>query len=189
MRNLGILAGVALSCCTWVAASHAAETVLADGAAHSCYEAAQFNANARDGVAACTAALDANSLTLADRAATLINRGILKSRLPNYRSALVDYDQGLALRPDLAEAYVDRGAVLIMLKRYDDAIADLSKGIALGSRELQVAYYDRGLVRERTGDLTGACADYRQAVALQPDFTQASGQLGICPKVEKAKPS
>ena len=74
-----------------------------------------------------------------------------------------------------------------MLKRYDDAVADLDKGIALNSRELQVAYFDRGLVRERLHDLKGACADYRQALVLRPDFTLASGQLGICPKQDEIK--
>lgn len=187
MGQFRILVAAALLSGGFAIPSYAAETVFADGAARACYEAAQFGGDVRSGVAACSAALESNTLSVGDHAATLINRGILKSRIPDYRGALADYNMGLLLRPDLAEAYVDRGAVLIMVDRYDDAIADLNKGIALGSRELHVAYFDRGLVRERMHDLKGACADYRQALLIAPGFTLASGQLGICPKQDETK--
>ena len=180
--------GAILFCCAAVTDSQGAETVLGDGAPHGCYEAAQFNGSPRDGIAACSAAIDSNALTLADRAATFVNRGILKIRIADFSGALEDYDAGLILNPDLAEAYVDRGAALIMIKRYGDAIADLSKGISLGTQDMHVAYYDRGIVRERKGDLVGACADYRQALALKPDFALASVQLDICPRPPDTKP-
>jgi len=182
MRHFRTVMASALMTCTALAGAYAAETVFSDGAARACYEVAQFGGDIRAGVATCTAALDSNTLSLGDRASTFINRGIVKSRIPDYRGALADYDTGLTMRPDLAEAYVDRGAVLIMVKRYNDAIADLTKGIELNSRELHVAYFDRGLVRERMHDLKGACADYRQALVLEPGFALATSQLGICPK-------
>jgi tetratricopeptide (TPR) repeat protein len=192
LRHYGtraVLIGATLCWCVTATGSYGAETVIGGGSARSCYEAAQFNGPPQQGVATCSDALEAGTLGLADRAATLVNRGILKVRIFDYLGALKDYNTGLTIRADLAEAYVDRGAVLIMIKRYDDAIADLSKGIALGTDEPYIAYYDLGLVRERKGDVSGACADYRQAVALQPDFTLASNQLNICSTREKAKPS
>jgi len=100
-----------------------------------------------------------------------------------------DYNAGLAIRPDLADAYVDRGAVLIKMGRYSDAVADLSKGITLKSESAHVAYFDRGQARERMGDLDGACSDYRQALALQPDYDAARWRTDICNLQPKRKPS
>jgi tetratricopeptide (TPR) repeat protein len=102
-------------------------------------------------------------------------------RLNDFGGALNDFDAGVALRPDLAEAYVDRGAVLLQVKRYSDALADLTKSIALKTENANVAYFNRGLARERTGDLAGACADYRQALSLQPDFLPAKNTMIGCP--------
>jgi len=119
-------------------------------------------------------------LTSDDRAATFINRGILRERLADFVDALEDYNAGLALRPDLADAYIDRGAVFIKMSRYADAIADLNRGITMGTQSPHIAYYDRGVARERTGDPKGACADYRQAATLQPNFTLAKDLFAIC---------
>src|ERR1700685_1806746 len=60
--------------------ARAAITVLGNTLAHNCYEAAEFGGNPTDGIATCTSALNGPALSASDRAATLINRGILKSR-------------------------------------------------------------------------------------------------------------
>ncbi len=183
MRHCGTLTALlaaALVCGVIATPSHGAATVIGDGAPRLCFEAAQFKRLTREGIASCTHALNSDLLDHVDRAATFVNRGILKMRLSDFEGALDDYDAGLDLSPNLAEAFLNRGAVLIMMKRYDDAIADFSKAIALGTQEPQIAYYDRGLVYERIGDLTGACADYRQALTLQPNFVLASDRLDIC---------
>jgi tetratricopeptide (TPR) repeat protein len=178
---------VSVLACGAATNAQCAETVLAGGASSGCFEAAKLNASARDGVASCTAAIESGTLSVADHAATLIDRGILKMRLHDLQGALGDFDAGLALRPDLAEAYVDRGALLLQVKRYDDALADLNKSIALKTEDANVAYFNRGLARERTGDFADACADYRQALALQPDFLPAKNQLVGCPSSSPAK--
>lgn len=191
MKRYGMLSallGAAAFLCAGMTVSHAAITVLGEGASHDCFEAAEFSGPPKQGIDTCTAALDAGSLDVTDRAATLVNRGILKARLGEYLDALDDYNAGIKLDANLAEAYVDRGAALIMTKRYNEAVADLSKGIALGTHDPQIAYYDLGLVRERTGDIAGACDDYRQAVAIRPDFVLASSQLDICHPAPHGKP-
>jgi tetratricopeptide (TPR) repeat protein len=157
--------------------AHAAVTVLGNGVAQSCYETAEFGGNPRDGIEACDVALDQTALSISDRAATYVNRGILKSRNEDTNGALDDYDRGLKLNANLGEGYVDRGAALIVLQRYDDALKDIDKGIGLGSKKLEIAYYDRAIVDEALGDIRGAYEDYKKAVELQPDFTLASEQL------------
>lgn len=157
--------------------SQAAVTVVGNGLAHSCFRSAEFGGDARAGVETCTAALAQGELNVADRAATFVNRGILEARLDQKTSALSDYNEGIRLRVNLAEAYVDRGATLIALDRDDDALADLSKGIELGANRPQVAYYDRAIVREKMGNIRGAYDDYKMAVSLAPDFALATEQL------------
>ena len=171
---LGAFAATAL-------ASHgamAAVTVLGSTTASSCYRAAEFGGNAKDGIALCTEALEQETLTVKDRAATFVNRGILLSRNDEPDAALADYDKGLSLDATLGEGYVDRGAVLIVLKRYDDALNSINRGIALGASRLQIAYYDRALVEEAMGNVRAAYEDYKMATQIEPGFALASAQLG-----------
>jgi len=169
---LGAAASLALA-----TAANAAITVLGNGLAKSCYEAAEFGGEAHSGIITCTSALDDGTLSMRDRAATLINRGILRSRTDDAEGAIADYDKGLKTDSSLAEGYVDRGAALLALHRYKEALVDLNKGIDMGAREPQIAYYDRAIVNEALGDVRGAYEDYKKAVEIQPDFTLAIDQL------------
>jgi tetratricopeptide (TPR) repeat protein len=157
--------------------AQAAVTVLGNGLGQVCFETAELGGDPSDGVAACTQALDQTAMSIRDHAATFVNRGILYSRLGKPDLALSDYNDGLALNPDMGEGYVDRGATYIVLRRYEDALQDIDKGIAMNSNRLQVAYYDRGLVQEAMGNIRGAYEDFKKAVEIQPNFTLASEQL------------
>lgn len=155
----------------------AAVSVLGAGLAQSCYKAAEFNGDPDSGITTCTLALEQQALTPTDRAATYINRGILRARKADPKGALVDYDAGLRLNPDLAEGYVDRGATYIALRRYKDALADIDKGLSLGAKKPHIAYYDRAIADEALGDIRAAYHDYKKAVELAPDFELAKQQL------------
>jgi tetratricopeptide (TPR) repeat protein len=157
--------------------ANAAVTVLGNGVAHSCYQFAEYGGNSTDGIATCSFALEQTTLSVRDRAATFVNRGILRARKDDAEGALVDYDRGLAMDASLAEGYVDRGAVMIVLRRYDDAVADIDKGISLGANRLQIAYYDRAIADEALGNIRAAYEDYKKATEIQPDFRLALDQL------------
>jgi len=169
-------------------ASHAqaAVTVLGNGVAHNCYQFAELGGNTSEGISDCNFALEQTTLSVKDRAATFVNRGILKSRSEDTQGALADYDQGLAMDADLGEAYVDRGAIMIVLRRYDDALTDIDKGISLGANRLQIAYYDRGIVDEALGNIRAAYEDYKKATEIKPDFTLATEQLARFRVVRRA---
>ncbi|HEX4077275.1 MAG TPA: hypothetical protein VHX61_00165 [Rhizomicrobium sp.] len=173
------LAGIAVlaTAAVGVQTADAAVSVVGNGVAHSCFQFAEFGGNPTDGIATCSFALDQTALSVKDRAATFVNRGILHARDNNSDAALADYDRGIALNAALGEAYVDRGALLIVLRRYDDALADLDKGISLGANRLQIAYYDRAIVDEALGNIRAAYEDYKKAVDIQPDFSLATQQL------------
>jgi len=177
LRNLSMafsgLAGIVLL----AQPAGAAVTVMGPGLAQSCYQAAQFNLDAADGIKTCTIALDEQPLTLHDRASTYVNRGILRTRLAETEGARDDYNMAIRLMPDLAEAYIDRGANFITLKNYTQALADLDKGLALGAKQPEIAYYDRAVVHESLGDIRAAYEDYKKAVAIEPHFALAIEQL------------
>ena len=177
--SVRILSSLLFGGIAFVAASQAqaAVTVLGTGVARSCYEAAEYGGSPHDGIAECTFALDEAALPIADRAATYINRGILKSRSDDPNGALDDYNRGLAIGPSLGEGYVDRGAVMILFQRYDEALADIDKGLGIGAKKPEIAYYDRAIADEALGNVRGAYEDYKKAVELAPDFTLASDQL------------
>jgi tetratricopeptide (TPR) repeat protein len=173
------LSSAAIAALAMVAASstRAAVTVIGNGVAHSCYQFAEYAGNPTDGIITCTFALEQETLSVRDHAATFVNRGILRARKDDAEGALADYDRGLAMDASLAEGYVDRGAVMIVLRRYDDAVAEIDKGISLGAARLQIAYYDRGIADEALGNIRAAYEDYKKATEIQPDFRLAQDEL------------
>ncbi len=155
----------------------AAVTVMGKGLAENCYQAAEFGGDTGAGIEVCGRALQDQPLSVADRASTYVNRGILRARADDPDGALRDYDTGLRLQPDLAEGYVDRGAAYLLVKRYKDAIADIDKGLALNVKRPHIAYYDRAIANEALGNIRAAYEDYKKAVELAPDFALAIQQL------------
>jgi len=143
--------------------------------ATECANAAQGMTSARDGISYCDEAL-ANPL-IGQRAALLVDRGILKFAQKDVQGALADFDAGLAQDAKLSDAYVDRAALLVSLKRYDEARSDLAKAMQLGTPNLHVAYYTRAVIEDEAHDYAAAYRDYRQALALKPGYGAAAREL------------
>jgi tetratricopeptide (TPR) repeat protein len=112
-----------------------------------------------------------------DRAATYVNRSVLKLRANDAKGALADCEMSIRISSQMGEAFVNRGAALISLGRPQEAIESLSHGIALGAHKLHYAYYDRAMAREDVGDVKGAYEDYKRALEISPGFQQAADQL------------
>jgi len=174
----------AAACAMSIGTAHAAATVFGPGPARACYEAAEAGLTTFDAKVSCDEAL-ASSLSISDRAATFVNRGVIELNEARVNAALDDFDAGIAINPELAEGYVDRGAALIMQKRYADGIKDINKGLALGAKSPQLAYFDRAIADEALGNLKAAYDDYHQALALAPDFSLASEELKRFKVVDK----
>jgi tetratricopeptide (TPR) repeat protein len=170
----------------YITSANAAISVLGNGLASGCYQAAEFHADPSDGIAVCGHALEDTALSIADRAATLVNRGILESRTDNLQAAIQDYNDGLKIDSQLGEAYVDRGATEIVLKDFNHALSDINRGISLKANQPEIAYYDRAIVDEANGDVRAAYEDYKMAVQLAPDFALASDQLSRFKVVRKS---
>jgi tetratricopeptide (TPR) repeat protein len=91
--------------------------------------------------------------------------------------ALSDFNIALNNNPTLGDAYLNRALVLISEKNPSEALAAVNQGIALGATNLQIAYYSRGEIEDDAGQYDAAYRDYRQALAIKPDYAPAQRQL------------
>ncbi len=169
-------AAIAVGVSVLATGAQAAVSVVGSGPAQMCFQAADNDQSPFDNMMYCNQAL-AGALSDTDRAATYINRGVLKLALSDTDSAASDFTAGLKINDKLGEGYVDLAATQITHKRFAEAIANINKGLALGTKQPEVAYYDRGMADEALGNLQGAYDDYRHALAIQPAFSLASNEL------------
>ena len=100
----------------------------------------------------CSEALNIESLSAHDLAATHNNRGVLYLSMNGAAAARTDFEAASRVEPKLAEAWINYG---VSWK----------------------AYFNRGVARENLGDVKGAYEDYRQAQALKPDWDAPRTEL------------
>lgn len=129
----------------------------------------------KEGLKACDLALSDPAMN--HRAALLLDRGVIQVRLGDNQAALKDYTDAIALDDKLGDAYVSRAGLLVEMKRYGEARADIEQGLALNANNLHVAYFNRAVIEEESGDVNAAYRDYKQAVAIKPDFEPALREL------------
>jgi tetratricopeptide (TPR) repeat protein len=173
MRIPALLAAAALAAGS-AAPAQAAVQIIGGGLGKSCYEIAKSMQNGGPApdraIEVCSNALSGEPLSMRDRAATLVNRGILYMSRKQYALALADHTRAAQIRPDLGAAYVNQGASLIALDRPSEGIAAIDKGLALNSQEPEKAYYNRAFARELMGDVKGAYVDFSKAAELKPNW-------------------
>ena len=177
------LMATAVSSSSW-AAPQVQQMIYNVDAAAQCSAAANDRGDLKTGLSYCDVALSDPAMT--HRAALLSNRGVIKARLANNAGALEDYNAAIAIDPSLGDAYVSRAGVLIAMKRFDEARADVASGMALGASNMHAAYFSRAVIAEETGDVRAAYRDYKQALAIKPDFAAASRELARFKIVQRA---
>ena len=155
----------------------AAVAVIGDSLGRDCFIHARDGRTADDAIDACDTALYSDTLDNRDRAATLVNRGVIRLRRQEHAQALADFDAAIARMPKLAEAHVDRGAALVMLDRHAEAIGALDRALALGPESPQNGLLIRAIARERSGDIKGAYEDFRLAAELAPKWDRPKREL------------
>ncbi len=168
----------ALAALPMTGSADAAVTILGDGYARKCYEAAEFNRAGRAAFMNCDRALKLDKLSTSERAATYVNRGILFMQGRDYTNAIADYDTALGIEADLAEAFVNKG-IAVLHRGGSEAVAVdlLSRGLQLAPNRPEVAHYARGVAQEKLGRVREAYDDYRQAAALKPDWPEPAQEL------------
>src|SRR5262249_52967432 len=79
-----------------------------------------------------------------------------------YREAIVEVNEAIRLKPDLARAYNARGYAYLRCRDYTRAIIDLNEAIWLNPR-YGSAYRNRAAARRESGDVAGSEADMQKA--------------------------
>ena len=177
MRVLNAVSALALlgAVCTATSAN-AVVLVVGGGAGSQCYATAEYG-DPYKAFDICSRALSDQEMSVRDRAATYINRSVVRLRVHDWSGALGDVDLAIARVSGIGEAFVNRGAALINLGRTQEALTDLNRAITIGLDKVHLAYYNRGLAKEKMNDTRGAYADYRKALDLDPTFTMAADEL------------
>lgn len=92
-------------------------------------------------------------------------RGLAKSNVSDFISAIADFDRAIAINPEYTEAYFNRAHALFRHSEFDASIADLNTVISM-EPENAVAYTKRAMAKIMMQDQDGACIDLLQAVTL-----------------------
>ncbi len=160
-------------------AANAAGSVLiiGGGIAKDCSEAVIRGRYDDDTMRLCTSALEVETLSMGDRARTLVNRGVIQLRRQAYVEARADFDEAGRIEPKLGEVYVNRGAALVAEDRFAEGLSEIDRGLALGVRQPERAYYNRALAHENLGDVKAAYYDFQRAAELDPKWTAPKEEL------------
>lgn len=176
MRILFITAGVAMCLAPTNAAVGAVFTV-GGPLSQNCYEAAKSSNQSRFAVEGCTRALQEEALDDADRAATLVNRGIVMMARGQTTFAEADFDAALGIDAGLADAYLNKGFLRIRSGSGREALPLIQKGLDLGAEGKAVAWFGRGVAYEQMGDYAKAYRDFRRAQELAPQWDMPATYL------------
>ena len=170
MRTLTVAAGIAS---ILLPLSSASAAVLSVGGplSQNCYEAALAGDTRDQGVDSCTRALTEEALGDRDRAATLVNRGILQMVRGKDAMADNDFDAAIRLDKNLPDAWLNKG--FLRLRRGDGrgALPLLQSGIDRGARRQAQAIFARGVAYEQMGQFESAYADLKRAQELEPGWS------------------
>ena len=80
-----------------------------------------------------------------------------------------EYRKALAINPDDADAR----------KNLDDALNHKAHSASTPGLDEAVVHFHRGVALKDSGDLDGAIAEYRKALAINPDLADAHNNLGV----------
>ncbi len=101
-----------------------------------------------------------------------VYRGIAHSATGDFFSALMDFEDAMAVDPTSPEPHRALGYVYRMYHRPDKALACYNKAIELGSKSIGV-FMGRAGIYYYQGDYDAARADFDEAIRLHPEHAMA----------------
>ncbi|MDG2523130.1 hypothetical protein P7B02_16485 [Caulobacter segnis] len=176
-KSLAIAGAAAFATLAFASSSQASIYVMGQTLAASCSKAAIAGSDAQDDLQVCERAIREEALSLEDRAATLVNRGVIQLRRKSFDSARADFDDALRLNPRLGDAMINRAAILIAESRFAEAVAEIDRGLALTMETPEKAFFNRGIANEGLQDLNAAYRDYAKAASLNPAWEAPKTEL------------
>lgn len=174
----GRILGTALIAAAVAGPAAAAVTIFFGGLGRECFLAAEAAVPTRANLEVCDRALADEALSINDRVATFVNRGIVRMQGKDLNAAIADFDSAIRAKPETAEAYVNKGIAMLHLGNHDrDAVELLTLGLARSPTRPEIAYYVRGIANEQLGMTKEAFEDYSRAAALKPGWAEPAAQL------------
>jgi tetratricopeptide (TPR) repeat protein len=171
---------VALAAFLLAVAPARAEGTQAEQDARQCYQLAESDPARAIGF--CTSAIDSGQLAPDALANAFDDRCWARGNNREYDLAIADCDAALKLSPKAPFAFGNRGTAYLHKGQYERAIADYDVALALfaargsGGGEF---YFGRAIAHSRLGQPDLAEADFRRAVALEPDIEARLAKVGL----------
>lgn len=106
----------------------------------------------------------------------LFIKGIYYSNTAQYKKAIVQFDSCIGRDWKFTDAYLEKGIALYKQNRYDSAMSTFLMTVKV-SDTYPDGYYWVGRCYEATGRKDQAILYYRQALALDKDFTEAADHI------------
>lgn len=127
---------------------------------------------------ACSALLDDDTLSSADRRAALMARGTSNASAGNYEQAMLDFDRAIRLDNTQPEAFYRRGQLYAERGHEQLANEDFNSAILLDPDHVS-ALLARGVLYLNSGNLYGARSDLNRADAIDPDNAWILANRGV----------
>ncbi len=87
----------------------------------------------------------------------------------DYKGAIEDYNQAIALEPDSGMYFCSRGMANFCLEGYNNAIEDYTKALELDYNN-DVVYNYRANAKSKQKNYKGALEDYSKAIEVNPNY-------------------
>jgi Tfp pilus assembly protein PilF len=107
-----------------------------------------------------------------EMAIALSNRGYAYYYMGDMEHALQDFDAAIALDKSLPDAVLNKASLLAKQEQTGTAL-ELLDGMLEDFPEDASLFLNRGLIRELSGDLAGACEDWKRALELGAEEAEA----------------
>lgn len=170
MKRLTLAAGITILALPLCAAQSAVISI-GGPLSRACYQAAVFGDDGNSSLDECTRALNDEVMTPTDRAATYVNRGILRMIRGKDEDADADFDSALALNRDLPDAWLNKGFLRVRRGDGRDALPLLQQGIERRPDRQALAIFARGVAYEEIGEFRSAYEDLTRAHELEPRWS------------------
>lgn len=155
----------------------ATDITIGTSLAHACYLSSFHSIPDRFAVRECDRALEDELLSDNDRVATIVNRGIVKMSLNDFRGAADDFDTAMHMNPHEPEALLNMGLLRLRQNRLEEAIGYFDRSIDAQTLRPALAHYVRAISQEQLGNVRDAYADLIRARELDPKWTLPAEEL------------
>jgi len=159
------------------APASASDITIGTSLAHACYLSSFRSIPGRFAVVECDRALEDELLSDNDRVATIVNRGIVKMSLGDFRGADYDFDTAIRMNTDEPEALLNMGLLRLRQNRLAEAIGYFDRSIDAKTLRPALAHYVRAISQEQLGNVRGAYADLIRARELDPKWPLPAEEL------------